>query len=57
MNALDRKIQELFCQVAHLRNWGDAETFQKYVGIRNLVERGHNSRAVMISILKIALEA
>lgn len=57
MNKLDSKIQELFSQVAYLQNWGDAETFQKFVAIRNLVERGINSRAAMISVLKVALGA
>ncbi len=54
MNALDRKIQELFCEVAYLKNWGDAETFQKFVGLRNMVERGIYSRSLAIWLLKTA---
>jgi len=54
MNALDRKITELFSVVAYKNSWGDAETFQNYVAIRDLVERGINSRALMISLLRKA---
>ena len=57
MNALDHKIYELFIDVADRKGWGGAEAIQKYEGLRTAVERGHNSRSVMISVLKIALEA
>lgn len=53
-NALDAKIGELFCEVAYLSNWDAAQTFQNYVGLRNLVDRGINSRSVMISVLKLS---
>jgi len=51
-NALDAKIGELFCEVAYLKNWGDSETFQNYVGLRNMVDRGIYSRSLAIWLLK-----
>lgn len=55
MNALDSKITELFSVVAYKSQWGNAETFHNYVAIRDLIDRGINSRALMISILKKAV--
>ena len=56
MNALDKKITELFTVVAYKKNWGDSETFQNYVALRNIVDRGINSRSVMIWLLKKSIE-
>jgi hypothetical protein len=56
MNALDRKIFELFDEVANRKGWTSAEAFQKYVALRSLIERGINSRSVMIWILKLSIE-
>lgn len=52
MNSLDRKIFELFDEVAHLKGWVGAEAFQNYVGLRNMVERGIYSRSLVIWLLK-----
>ena len=56
MNALDTKITELYSQVAYLKGWNNAETFHNYVALRNLVDRGINSRSVMIWLLKKSIQ-
>jgi hypothetical protein len=55
MNALDTKITELFTVVAYKKNWGDSETFENYVAIRNLIDRGIYSRSLAIWLLKKAV--
>jgi hypothetical protein len=56
MNALDKKITELFTVVAYKKNWKDAETFQNYVAIRNLIDRRIYSRSLAIWLLKKSIE-
>jgi hypothetical protein len=56
MNALDTKITELFSVVAYKKNWGDVETFQNYVALRGMVERGIYSRSLAIWLLKKSMQ-
>jgi len=55
MNALDKKITELFTVVAYKKNWKDAETFQNYVALRSMVDQGIYSRSLAIWLLKKAV--
>jgi hypothetical protein len=52
MNKLDSKITELFTVVAYQKKWENAETFQNYVTLRNMVDRGIYSRSLAIWLLK-----
>ena len=54
MNKLDNKIQDLFCEVAYLKNWGDSETFENFVAIRTLIDRKIYTRSLAIWLLKKA---
>ena len=56
MNALDTKITELFTVVAYKKNWKDAETFQNYVALRSMVDRGIYSRSLAIWLLKESIQ-
>jgi hypothetical protein len=55
MNALDTKITELFTVVAYKKNWGDSKTFQNYVELRDLIDRGIYTRSLVIWLLKKAV--
>lgn len=54
MNKLDSKITELFSVAAYKNGWSNEETFENYMEIRNLIDRGINSRSSIISVLRIA---
>jgi hypothetical protein len=56
MNKLDKKIQDLFCEVAYLKNWNDLDTFDNFVAIRNLIDRKIYTRSLAIWLLKKAKE-
>lgn len=55
MNSLDKRIVELFAVHAYKQNLSARQTFDDYMAIRSLIDNGHNSRAVMISLLKKAV--